>query len=317
MGIQGRPVVESAVLAPLGGLIARGGSDLTARALLGLSLIGKDEATKERAFSRMKAGKGYKTFKNVLTGAGALAGAAYPMVKNYNSNVSLKENLSKYTNRDQYYKDNPGALEQEGRDAVASPNQAVDEYIPGGAGYRSGRTMSKYAAVRNWEGIFSAVDNKSGYSDLLLALDKAASEKDEIPEHFLIDVIAHGQSMDKEAFYNSEDPQGQLQYDFHKNVIPVHQGRQMIHRDPFLTNQDKSMVDSVMINAGEGKSGSISGFDIASTAVKAGIGLAAGIAFGKTMGNLFSMGSAQTSRLSNIGAVAGALYNTGIFSKEL
>ena len=317
MGIQDRPIVESAVLAPLGGLLARGGADLTARALLGLSLIGKDDATKERAFQRMREGAGYKTFKNVLTGAGALAGAAYPMAKNYNSKVSLKDNLDKFINRAQYYKDRPGALEQEGRDAIANPNQAVDDYMPGGTGYKSGRTMSKLASIQSWANIFRAAEDRSGYTELLLELDKAASQKEEIPEKLLLDVIAHGQSINKEAFYTTDENREQLQYDFHKNMIPIHQGRQLILRDPFLADTHKRDIDNVLANTGEGDSGSISGFDIATTAVKAGIGLAAGIAFGKTMGNLFSMGTAQTNRLSNIGAVAGALYNTGIFSKEI
>ena len=323
MSIQDRPVLESAMLAPLGGLVARGGSDLVARALLGLSMFGRGEPEKERAFARMKSGKGYKTFKNILTGLGATAGAAYPMVKTYNPKLSLSDNLSKYLDREKFYKSNPNVKDQEAISAILNPPEAVTPGIAPsvqvpGIPFRSGRSIGQYktaATIAKWHGICEEIHVNSGLRDLLTRLDKVASSGEDIPEDLLREVIGHGQVIDKEAFYSTEP--SQFEYDFNKRNIPVHQGRQLINRDPFLTDHNKASVDYLMRNSGEGDSGSISGKDVAQTAVKAGLGLVTGIAFGKTLGNLFSMGTAQTNRLSNIGAVAGALYNTGIFSEKV
>jgi hypothetical protein len=319
MSIQDRPVLESAMLAPLGGLVARGGSDLVARALLGMTMLGKGDPAKERAFARMQSGKGYKAFKNILTGLGTVAGAAYPMVKTYNPKLSLSDNLSKYWDKGQFYKDRPGVKDQEAISAILNPPQAVATgSVPSlDTPFRSGRSIGGYkeASVRKWDAICEEIHVESGLRDLLTRLDKVASSGEDIPEDLLREVIGHGQVIDKEAFYSTEP--SQFEYDFNKKNIPVHQGRQLINRDPFLTEHNKASVDYLMRNSGEGDSGSISGKDVAQTAAKAGLGLVTGIAFGKTLGNLFSMGTAQTNRLSNIGAVAGALYNTGIFSEKV
>jgi hypothetical protein len=273
-----------------------------------------------RAFARMKSGKGYKTFKNILTGLGAAAGAAYPMAKTYNPKLSLSDNLSKYLDREEFYKSNPNVQDQEAISAILNPPKAVTSGIAPsvqGIPFRSGRSIGQYkiaSTIAKWHDICEEMHVKSGLRDLLTELDKVASSGSDIPEDLLRKVISHGQVIDKEAFYSTE--QSQFEYDFNKKNIPVHQGRQLIHRDPFLTDHNKASVDYLMRNSGEGDSGSISGKDVAQTAIKAGIGLATGIAFGKTLGNLFSMGTAQTNRLSNIGAVAGAIYNTGIFSEK-
>jgi len=317
--LERSPVLESAVLAPAAGLTARFGTDLIARALMGMTLLGKDSDVKEAAWKRTQGSKRYGTFKNIVTGLGAAAGAAYPMMKNYRKEHSLADNASKYINRDSFYKDNPGALEREEIQAVRNPPSAAPNYMPG-MGFRSGRTINKYssenAVVNVWSGFFEEANRKSGLGDLYNLVDKQASEGD-IDDALMDAIAAHcwEGSIEKEAFYSPNgEQQQQAQYNFTQPTIPVHMGRQLMQRDPFLNEHNKAQVDYIMRNTGEGDSDSISGFDIARTAVKAGIGLAAGIAFGKTMGNLFSMNTAQTQRLSNIGAVAGAVYNTGILS---
>jgi len=317
--LERSPALESAVLAPAAGLTARYGSDLVARALLGMTLLGKDSEAKEAAWRRTRNSKSYGTFKNIVTGLGAAAGAAYPMMKNYRKEHSLAGNASKYIDRDSFYKDNPDALVREEAQAFNNPPSAAPNYMPG-QGFTSGRTINKFASdspvVNTWSAFFKEADRKSGLSDLYDRLDKQASAGD-IDDALMDAIAAHcwEGSIEKEAFYSPNgEQQQQAQYNFTQATIPVHMGRQLMQRDPFLNEHNKSQVDYIMRNAGEGDSGSISGFDIARTAVKAGIGLAAGIAFGKTMGNLFSMNTAQTQRLSNIGAVAGAVYNTGIFN---
>jgi hypothetical protein len=317
--LERSPALEASVLAPAAGVAAYYGSDLVARAMIGMTLLGKDTAAKEKAYADMKEGGGYKTFRNVVTGLGAAAGAAYPMIKNYNSKRSFGDNVSKFINRDKFYKDNPEALAQENADALAGPPQAVKNYLPG-SGFASGRSFQKESSdnstVSMWASVFSEMDSKSGIADLYEQLDKQASSGEDISTSLMDDIAEHCwyKSLDKEAFYSANSTANeQAQYTFDQEVIPVNQGRALIQRDPFLTQHNKARVDYLLRNAGEGDSGSISGHDLATTAVKAGIGIAAGIAFGKTMGNLFSMNTAQTDRLSNIGAFAGALYNTGVF----
>lgn len=314
--LEQSPALESAVLAPTAGLAARYGSGLMARALIGMTLLGKDTATKERAWKRIQEGGGYKSFQNIMTGLGAAAGAAYPMMKNYRKEHTVGENLSKYIDKGRFYKDNPDALHREQRQAFENPPQAVPNYIPGEQKFKSGRSMQKISSViATWASLFSDIDRKSGLADLLESLDKQASSGNTIENSLMDKIAAHCWvgTLDKEAFYsaNSEQTQ-QAQYNFTQAVIPVHMGRSLVQRDPFLNMYDKKRVDYLMQTAGEGDSGSISGHDLAASAIKAGIGIAAGIAFGKTMGNLFSMDTAQTQRLSTIGAFAGAIYNTGV-----
>jgi hypothetical protein len=107
-----------------------------------------------------------------------------------------------------------------------------------------------------------------------------------------------------------------LQTFFSQNV-PVHQARQMIQRDPFLTLGEKTTVDGIIGGTPEGDSGMTSGASIASTALKAGVGAVGGFALGKTLGNLFALESEHIDRLSQYGGVAGAIYNTGILNRSL
>ena len=104
---------------------------------------------------------------------------------------------------------------------------------------------------------------------------------------------------------------------FFTENVPVHQARNIIHRDPFLSLGDKVTVDGIIGGTPEGDSGMTSGFSLTDTAIKAGVGAVAGFAFGKTMGNLFSLEDESIDRLSRYGGVAGAIYNTGILNGKL
>jgi hypothetical protein len=319
------PMMESAALGTAGGLGARMGSDLLARAFLGLSLIGKDTKAKEEAFARMQAGKGYNTFKNLATVLGLGAGVAYPMLKNYNSRMGLKDNLMKYIDRKGFYDRNPDQLKADADFAKQNKPNATMPYVADPRQFRSGRSINRFKTasdntVANWAKLFDMVNEKSGLNAVYRSLDKVASAgKDISPElRHRIELLVGYPMNEKEAFYqpDSAKEHNNARHDFTSPVVPVNQGIQLIQRDPFLSEQNKAQVNHIMANTHEGSSGSVSGFDLAGSAIKAGVGLVSGIAFGKTMGNLFSLGQAQTERLSQIGAVAGAIYNTGILSSE-
>jgi hypothetical protein len=311
--LENRPVLESAVLGTAGALIGRYGTKAAARLALGLSLIGKSSEEKELAYEEMKRGDSFKSLQNLMTLAGASVGAAYPALKNYNSKISTGDNLSKFINKQEFYKNNPEVQHQEIMDALHNPPRAV-QYVTGNP-FDSGR-LNKEGAVKAWSVIFNRLNDKSGLNKLLIEMEKEATENkvpsDKLRNELCLLLNIHGHN--KEAFLGNNEISNTVS-SFTHPVIPVHQSSNLIDRDEFLTLGDKSRVKSLLGSTSEGSSGHVSGMDLAGTAIKAGIGMGAGIAFGSTMGKLFSLPKAQTERLSDIGAVAGALYNTGILSK--
>ena len=102
---------------------------------------------------------------------------------------------------------------------------------------------------------------------------------------------------------------------FNSERIPVSYSLNLINADPFLTLGEKEITGMVLEGAEGGNSGLVSSRDIARSAIQVGVGSAVGILFGKTVGALLSLPSPVTRRLSVVGAIAGALTNTGLFSE--
>jgi hypothetical protein len=311
--LQQYPIAESAVLGTGGALAGYYGSDLAAKAILGLSMFGKGNAEDDATWEEVKNNPSYATFRNVLAGVGGLAGAAYPMVKSYNKNMTLGDNLSKYVNRNEFYKNNPRQLESDMLDALNNPPSAINSTSDNmHRKYDSGR--QKEASTKSladmWADKFAYDDKKSGFSQFLGYVEKCAATKEKMPVDALCALVScfYVYSKEKEASFGSIPT-------FSDPLIPVHQGQALINRDPFLTEANKGKVNYLLGSTSEGNSGNISGMQLADSAIRAGVGLGAGIAFGKTMGSLFALGTSQTERLSRVGAVAGAIINTGIFSK--
>jgi hypothetical protein len=97
--------------------------------------------------------------------------------------------------------------------------------------------------------------------------------------------------------------------------IPISYSLNIIKADPFLSLGQKDITGMVLEGAEGSNSGLVSGRDVARSAVHAGVGAAAGLLLGKTMGALLSLPSPVTRRLSAAGVIAGALVNTGLFSE--
>jgi len=99
--------------------------------------------------------------------------------------------------------------------------------------------------------------------------------------------------------------------------VPVHTAVELLEADPFLRLNQKTVTQDIISNAGQGRSGLVSGHDLMRSAIQAGAGAGVGYVFGRVAGSLLSLPSPVTKRLSAAGALAGALINTGLFSEVL
>ena len=101
-----------------------------------------------------------------------------------------------------------------------------------------------------------------------------------------------------------------------RSRVAVADAINLINDDPFLTLPQKDMADMVIEGSG-GSSGLVSGKDLMRSAIQLGAGAATGWAFGRATSALLSLPAPVTRRLSNVGAIAGSIINTGIFSEIL
>lgn len=100
---------------------------------------------------------------------------------------------------------------------------------------------------------------------------------------------------------------------FDGRTVPVRTTIDLINQDPFLDLEDKKIVNGLIVDSNNGFSaGKTSGQSLMNTAVKAGIGYGASYLFGKGIGSLLSLPPEQTKTLSQVGGLAGAIYNSGI-----
>ena len=97
------------------------------------------------------------------------------------------------------------------------------------------------------------------------------------------------------------------------DTIPLYHSRELVYGDPYMTTEQKGRVDSIFTHAApRADNGRVSYGDLAGGAIRAGFGLAGGLAAGLVLGNLFSLPTAVTRALSITGGIAGTLKNTGV-----
>ena len=99
--------------------------------------------------------------------------------------------------------------------------------------------------------------------------------------------------------------------------VPVHTAVELLEADPFLRLNQKTVTREILDNAGQGRSGLVSGHDLMRSAIQAGAGAGVGYVFGRVASSLLSLPTPVTNRLSAAGALAGALINTGLFAEVL
>jgi hypothetical protein len=129
-----------------------------------------------------------------------------------------------------------------------------------------------------------------------------------------IRTYSSGRTMKKTA---GEEYSNGLPANFEYERVPLSQAMDLINEDPFLTLPQKEITD-VVFQGAEGKStGLVSGKDLMRSAVRLGVGATTGYLFGRAASSLLSLPTTVTKRLSQVGAVAGGLINTGIFSELL
>lgn len=113
--------------------------------------------------------------------------------------------------------------------------------------------------------------------------------------------------------------QGSYGYGFPDNFehdrVPISESLNLINEDPFLTLPQKEITEIVMEGAEGTDSGLTSGKSLMRSAMRLGVGAATGYVFGRAASSLFSLPAPITKRLSNVGALAGAVINSGIFSE--
>jgi hypothetical protein len=102
---------------------------------------------------------------------------------------------------------------------------------------------------------------------------------------------------------------------FEGRTVPVRTTINLLDQDPFLSLADKKIVKGMIVDANDGlDAGKTSGKSLMSTAVKAGVGFGAAYLFGQGVGGLLSLPPEQTKKLSQVGGLAGAIYNSGILT---
>ena len=96
-------------------------------------------------------------------------------------------------------------------------------------------------------------------------------------------------------------------------IIPLGGTMNMVAADPWLHPEQKAGLMNLLASAAHtADSPMFSGYDLARTAVQAGVGAAGGWALGRLMGTVSLLPNSTVRTLSNSGAVAGALLNTGV-----
>lgn len=111
---------------------------------------------------------------------------------------------------------------------------------------------------------------------------------------------------DLDKYSSLDDP-------FVKDTVPLSASMDLIHADPFLTLGQKNITGMLLEGAEGQTSGLASGKDLTRSAIRLGAGLLTGYTFGQVASKLLSLPPDLTGRLSNTGAIAGGLINTGIF----
>jgi hypothetical protein len=104
-----------------------------------------------------------------------------------------------------------------------------------------------------------------------------------------------------------------FQDNFAAERVPISYSMDLINGDPFLTLPEKEFTNVLLEGAESSSSGMVSGKDLASSAIRSGVGFGAAYAFGSGVGKVLALPTPVTKRLSLIGGIAGAVLNSGIF----
>lgn len=104
-----------------------------------------------------------------------------------------------------------------------------------------------------------------------------------------------------DAFGLSDDPD-----------IPVAASMSLIDEDRYLDSDAKNRVNTIIGGSPQGDSGLISRKELATSAVRMGVGYVAANRLGSGLGSILGLNPVVKRTLSRIGGVAGAVLNSGI-----
>ena len=102
---------------------------------------------------------------------------------------------------------------------------------------------------------------------------------------------------------------------YFNSTIPLQQATYTMLNDPFLSASAKVGMAGLLHGSAQSAGNSLfSGADLARTAVRIGTGALEGYALGKIMGTAFALPDNHIKKLSRAGALADAVYSTGLFN---
>ncbi len=97
--------------------------------------------------------------------------------------------------------------------------------------------------------------------------------------------------------------------------IPVKESQDIINQDQYMHPFGKTALNGMLENADKDRDDKTSQFDLSDAALKAGAGFVPSYLLGRSVGSLLRLPKDSKKRLSNIGGLAGAVANTGLFNK--
>ena len=133
------------------------------------------------------------------------------------------------------------------------------------------------------------------------------------PKAAIADITAHGTRFGNRtaSLAAFEKAASSLYFD---STIPLQQATYTMLSDPFLSASAKVGMTGLLGGTAQSTgAGLFSGADLARSAVRVGAGAVEGYALGKVMGTLFALPDSHVKKLSRAGAVADAVYSTGLF----
>jgi len=213
-----------------------------------------------------------------------------------------------------------GKTEQEKADILreynASDTLELAQKLMAGMGGIAGTTygLQKHLDVRHGaEGLKdSFVEGRKYWErpEIQEDLKKRIKERQESVQYTPTRRYSSGRSFKKTASYSDGIPST-----FEQSRVPISKSLDLINEDPFLTLPQKEITDIIIEGAENSSSGLTSGKALMRSAVRLGVGAATGYVFGRAASTMLALPSPVTKRLSRVGALAGGIINTGIFSE--
>ena len=272
-----KPWLEAGVLGTGGALAGYHGMKFLVPGLIRVLLAGKSPGERRNLFNKIKKDGTLRFLQNLGLGLGGLAGLGYVAQKHLDVGSGFP-GMRDSMKSSKYWSSDKGKarLEEMSAQRIA---EDIDKATLNSTGYSSGRGESKLFQKNNHD----------------------RHHRHPAPPSPL-EMVSSG------ARGGGGDPL------FSVDRIPMAASLDLIYADPFLSRGQKRVAGMVLEGAEGGNSGLVSGRDVARSAIQAGAGGGVGFLLGKTMGALLSLPSPVKSRLSAVGAIAGAIANTGLFS---